>query len=96
MFKKNNKIFMQYLLFINKKIIINKKILILSTMKIILGSLATLIIPILNKIIIDNYINNTFAIIENIILLITIEFFIHIIIDLLSYKEKNIYLMREK
>lgn len=95
MFKKNNKIFMQYLLFINKKIISNKKILILSTMKIILGSLATLIIPILNKIIIDNYINNTFAIIENIILLITIEFFIHIIIDVLSYKEKK-YILNER
>jgi|GEM_PF-5437364 ABC transporter, ATP-binding protein len=95
MFKKNQ-IDMRYINFINKIIIHDKKLLFISIIRIILGSFATLLIPFLNKIIIDNYIDNFSSIIEHIITLITLEFLIHIIIKMLSYKEKKYIVTIEK
>ena len=91
----NKKVNMQYIKFINKIIIHEKKLLFLAIAKILLGSFAALIIPYLNKIIIDNYINNLPGVIKYIIILIALEFIVYIVIRLLSFIE-NKYIINKQ
>ncbi len=90
-----NKINLKYIKFINKIIIHEKKLLFLAIAKILLGSFAALIIPYLNKIIIDNYINNLPGVIKYIIVLIALEFIVYIVIRLLSFVE-NKYIINKQ